>query len=147
MPILTGSISEADGAVVELLVGVHAANREARQRVGFPVPPRQRVRVQIDTGATLSSFAPFVFTALDLKPVDTVRVRTPSTWDEPALFNQYLVSIGLDAEGIEMHVDELFVFESHFTEADHVQGLLGRDFLKHCLFNYNGQAGTFCLAS
>jgi hypothetical protein len=146
MPIITRPLT-VDGAVVELLLGVHSENREARLRVGFPIPPRQRVRVQIDTGATLSSFAPWVFTALDLKPVDTIRVHTPSTWEEPALFNQYLVSISLDAEGIETHLDAVFVFESHFTDSDHIQGLLGRDFLKHCLFHYNGPAGTFCIAS
>ncbi len=53
MPTLTGLIT-ADGALVNVLIGVSEARRQTLLRVGFPVPAPAAVRAVLDTGSFLS---------------------------------------------------------------------------------------------
>jgi hypothetical protein len=100
--------------------------------------------VQIDSGTSHSAFDPHVFQHLDIQPIDSIEVRTTSPTTEPARFNLFAVSIGLEDDGdeIEMHVPSVHVIESCFLPEEGIQGLLGRDILKHCLFVYDGKAKT-----
>jgi hypothetical protein len=130
------------------LVGVGEMRRRALQRTNLPVPQRVRVPVQIDTGTTYSALAPAVFRQLEIGdlPVDTVRVLVPGAQEAPCEFKQYVVSLSLDQEGIEMLIPSVEVLESNFGAEEGIQGMLGRDVLGHCLFVYDGQANTFSLA-
>ena len=49
MPIVAEGLT-ADGATVNLLVGVSLPRREVLERNRFPVPPRISVRAVLDTG-------------------------------------------------------------------------------------------------
>jgi hypothetical protein len=85
MPIVNGPLTE-HGAIVELLVGVHEARRDVLRRNNFPVPPRQRVRAQIDTGTTFTAVNATALTALGLQHVNTVDVLTSSPVGGPQKF-------------------------------------------------------------
>jgi hypothetical protein len=134
------------GAVVELVVGVHEARREVLQRNNLPVPPRRRVRAQIDTGTTFTAIDAQILRSLGVLLIDRVTARTSSPSGEPQIFDQYAVSLGLDAGGVEMHLAEVLVLECVFAPEDGIQALLGQDVLRHCLFVHNGPENTFSLA-
>jgi hypothetical protein len=131
---------------VELLVGVHEARRDVLQRNNFPVPPRRRVRAQVDTGTTFSLIDTQILRGLGVLLLDRMAARTSSPSGEPQEFNRYAVSLGLDAGGVEMHMAEVLILECVFTPEDGIQALLGQDVLKHCLFMYNGPQNSFSLA-
>jgi hypothetical protein len=145
MPIVSGPITEL-GAVVDLLVGVHGPRREVLERNKLPVPGRHRLRAQIDTGTTFTAVDAQVLRSLNLPVIDRVSVRTSSTTGEPQVFNQYAVSLGIEADGIELHLPQILVLECAFAPEDGILALIGQDVLKHCLFLENGPAGAFSLA-
>jgi hypothetical protein len=145
VPYVTRPLSEA-GAVVELLIGVNEARRGALAKNHFPVPERIRVRAQVDTGSGFSAIDLDVLRRLDLRPINTVRVRTPSPTDQPQTFEQYAVSIALASDDLEMFVESVEVLGCAFAAEEGSQAMLGRDVLEHCLFLYDGQNGTFSLA-
>jgi hypothetical protein len=134
------------GAITELLVGVGEVRRAVLERNNFPVPRRVRVSAQIDTGAPYSTFAPFVFEQLEIKPVGSVKLRTPSTGEGACPFDQFVVSLSLCGGGVELHLPTTEVIQAVFAPDEEIQGLLGRDLLEHCLFVYDGQNKSFSLA-
>src|SRR5947209_123602 len=101
MPVINGDA--AAGPVIDLLVGVSAARCSALERNGLPVPARVRVRAVIDTGSALTGFDPSVFGQLDLRPVGTRKVLTPSTGLRPYEAAEYDVSMSIAHPDLEMH--------------------------------------------
>lgn len=59
---------EPGGAVVDVMIGVPGVRAELLRKHAFPVPEPVFVRALIDTGASLSGFAPRVFQGLDCAP-------------------------------------------------------------------------------
>ncbi len=145
MPIVHGPLT-ALGAVVELLVGVHKPRREVLERNHMPVPARQRVAAQIDTGTTFTAVDARVLRSLNTLLIDQVLVRTSSPSGEPIRFDQHAVSLGLEADGIGIHLPEVLVLETVFGPQDGIQALIGQDVLRHCLFINNGPRNSFSLA-
>jgi hypothetical protein len=82
VPLLSGPVTD-DGAVVELLIGVHQDRRETLERNGLPVPALIRVSAQIDPGSALSGVGVDIVRRLDIPFIDTILLRTPSTGEEP----------------------------------------------------------------
>jgi hypothetical protein len=144
MPILTRPLVPS-GAVVELLVGVNEARREVLQRNSLPILERIRVPAQIDTGTAFSAIDAQVFQRLDIRPIDSILVRTPSTTEAPQSFPQYAVSLALDADGIEMFLTSVEVIECAFAPEEGIRAMLGRDVLEHCLLVYDGKGKVFML--
>jgi len=134
------------GAVSELLVGVGERRRAVLERNNLPLPRRVRVSAQIDTGTPFTTFAPFVFERLEIKPIGSVSMRTPSTGEGTWPFNQFVVSLSLAAGDLELHLPTIRVIEAVFPVEEGIQAMLGRDLLDHCLFIYDGQNKTFSLA-
>jgi hypothetical protein len=110
------------------------------------VPERVNVSAQIDSGSPYTTFAPFVFQRLEIQPIDKVLLRMPSSGTEACEFNQYVVSLSLSGDGLELHLGTLEVIEAIFATEEGIQAMLGRDLLEHCLFIYDGQHKTFSLA-
>jgi predicted aspartyl protease len=145
VPIINGPLT-ALGAVVAVQVGVHEARREVLERNNMPVPARQRVRAQIDTGTTFTAVDAQVLRHLNVLLIDRVTVRTSSPTGDPQVFNRYAVSVVLEAAGFELHLAEMLVLEAAFGPQDGIQALIGQDVLKHCLYINNGPQNSFSLA-
>jgi hypothetical protein len=145
MPVVPGQLT-ANGAVVDLLVGVHGERRENIIRMGMQLPARARAVAQIDTGADYCAVDRRILEKIEKSPYDRIAVRNVSTNDNPVEFDRYLVSLSLDAEGMEMHLPLAWVLAVYFTPEEGIQALLGRDILKHCLFTYDGPSDRFCIA-
>ncbi len=145
MPYLTRSLV-ANGAVVELLIGVNESRREVLRRNGFPVPERIRVAAQVDTGTRFSAVDRQVLSRLDIQPVDTILVRTTSTTEAPVPFRRYAVSVALETDQVELFLTSVEVLECFFAPDEGIQALLGRDVLENCLLVYDGKNKSFSLA-
>ena len=148
MAIVTGSIT-TDGALIDVLVGVSGARQKLLERKGFIVAKKIAVRAVIDTGSFATAFMPKVFRALDLTPLGTVKVRTPSTKPgEPHITDQFDVSVTL-VSGIDEVVAlriRAIVSDDFDDWPDAPQALIGRDVLSKCAFAYYGLAGEWTLA-
>ncbi len=147
MPYINGPILPG-GPVVDVLVGAPAAKAALLHKHGFPVPNPVPVRALIDTGASLSAFAPRVFSALDLNPIDQIPVLTPSTRpDAPHVCDRFLVSLSLVAEGRACPFPDTEVMAADcWLEDEGIEALVGRDILDRCFFQYLGPDHRFTLA-
>jgi len=147
MPILSGSITPR-GAVIDVLVGVSDPRRQILVKHGFPVPAPLHVRALIDTGADVSGFAPRLFTALGLTPVDQIALYTPSTPPNcPHMADVFDVSLSVVAGGSPcvMPISSVFAADGWLPE-EGIEALIGRDILDSCFFQYMGPDRTFTLA-
>jgi hypothetical protein len=136
----------SEGAIVDLLIGVSQPRRERLIRNQFPIPAKIRVKAQIDTGAEISAINEAILAPLELPVLDTRPVRTVATSRQVSHFNFYVVSIGIPHVDLEMHLPKLEVMACVFGEDEEARALIGRDLLAHCLFAYDGSAGTFALS-
>lgn len=146
MPVISEGLTQADGAVVEVLVGVHEARRNVLRRNALVVPPRVRVRVQVDTGSEFTVIDGSVFGRLGIQAIDAVTLRPMSVSADTVQFPRFAVSLALPGEESELHLPSATVLGCHMTPEDGVQGVLGRDMLAHCLFVYDGRRRTFTIA-
>jgi hypothetical protein len=140
LPISTG------GPILEFYVGVSLPRSNALKAAGMDVPQPVLVRGLIDTGASCTSVDPTVLKSLKLSPTGTIHVHTPSTVSgKPHLASQYDISVLLHHPKLTWHYHAIAVIESDLAHQG-IQALIGRDILLNCLFAYDGQAQTFCLA-
>lgn len=145
MPLATLSLG-AEGAIVELLVGVNAPRLKNLQRNNMPVPPRQRIPVQIDTGTDYTAIDASVLALLGVEPTEILPMLTTSPVGGAQQFRRFPVSLALAREGFEMLLSAVEVTECVFDPSEGIRGLLGRDVLQHCFFFYDGPKGTFSFA-
>jgi hypothetical protein len=147
MPYLSSPIGPG-GAIVDVLIGVPAVRAKLLTRNSFPVPPAVHVRALVDTGASVSGFTPRVFRELDLTPFDELAILTPSTPpDAPHRCPRYPVSLSLVAEGRSCSLPEAYVLATDcWHPGEGIEGLIGRDILDRCFFQYIGPDQRFTLS-
>lgn len=147
MPIITGPITP-QGAVIDVLVGVPGTVRRSLQAAGSPIPPAVPVRAVIDTGAGITGFSTRVFQSLGLVASGTIPIYTPSTPVAlPFSAARYELSLAFVAGGVEHAFGEAFVIASDgFNPVEQIDGLIGRDVLDHCSFEYWGPSRAFQFA-
>jgi hypothetical protein len=145
MSLVSGKIDPRDGAAIDVLVGV-SKNRKARLlAVSLPVPSRVALRLQLDTGSSLTAFPSHVFQSLGITRFRTVPVSTPSTLPgKPHIADQYDVSLAL-VSGLNRYVIESIhaIAAEDFHPSVGVQGIIGRDVLQRCVFQYFGPHNRF----
>jgi hypothetical protein len=136
MPILTFSLT-ADGAVIDLLVGVSQHREQALIAANQPVPSPVPIRALIDPGASVTCIEDTALKPLGLAPTGAVSLTTPSTGATPAVCNQYDVSLLLSHPVITYRFGAVPVIECKALSPN-FKALFGRDPLKICLFVYDG---------
>jgi hypothetical protein len=147
MPYVNGALT-AGWAILDVLVGVSGRRQELLERHQFPVPQPVHVRALLDTGASISGFAPRVFRELDLTPVSTLNVLTPSTpADAPHPCDLYDVSLSLVANGTAYPFADLRVMVADcWPPTEGLEALLGMDILGRCFFQLMGPERHFVCA-
>jgi hypothetical protein len=146
MPYIAGSLDEAAGAVIDVLVGVDDGREQLLTKHQFPIPQALRIRAQLDTGSAVSLVDPRILKNLDLTPIGTTWIRTPSTGPAPHASNQYVVSILLGEKDTGMHYPSVLVIEAVFGPEEVIQAVIGRDLLKKCTFLFDGGRNAFWFA-
>ena len=103
----------------------------------------------VDTGATCTNLDLQLVKKLALDPTGSVPVHTPSTGTVPVLQQLYdigLVVHGQGPTGSQVHyVPNLPILGSDFS-AQNIDGLIGRDVLRHCRMSYSGPDGLLLLS-
>jgi len=133
--------------MIDAVVGVSFARRDALIAAGQTVPAAIRIRGLLDTGASGTAVDPSVLTALGLTPTGTALVSTPTTGAAPLTVNQYDVGLLIPGPtgGAPLLSQTLPVVASELLTAQGFHALIGRDILSQCVFVYNG-SGFFTLA-
>jgi hypothetical protein len=137
--------------VVDVVVSVSEPRREAliRTHGADKVPAPVSLRAIIDTGASISGFHPSVYSSLDLTPVQIAPFLTPSTpHDQPADCGVFDVGLRLTVGSVALRFNRIVATESRDfdpSNPNRILGILGRDVLEHCVFEYLGPDGLFRL--
>lgn len=148
MSLITGRIDRSGGAIVTVLVGVSAVRRSRLVAAQFKVPGEIALRLQIDTGSFATGFPTSVLHAPGISPYRVIPVSTTSTKPgEPHLVDQYEISLGLVSDMTCFSLPSVRAIASDdFGYRDGVQGILGREVLDRCVFQYCGPDSAFSLA-
>jgi hypothetical protein len=147
MPLISGPIT-AHGAIVDLFISESQARKDLLAKLGMPSSEPVHARALIDTGATVSGFAPRLFRLLGMDPLGKIGIITPSTpADKPFECDQYHVGLSLEAGGRTHFLADFHVIATDSWHPEEgFEGLIGRDILQRCFFQYIGQDRRFTLA-
>lgn len=78
---------------------------------------------------------------LGLTPVGTAQVVTPTS-DKPVACNQYAIRIVIPVLSVTWEATVIAAELKH----QKIEGLIGRDFLQHCVLVYIGKSDTWSLS-
>jgi hypothetical protein len=146
MPKLTGPLT-ANGAVVEVLIGLCQPDVQRLRNALQPIPPPVSMPAILDTGAAVTCVDSRAFAALGLSPTGVIRVVTAAT-SAPLDRDQFDVGLTI-AHPSGNPLDNLVL--ASFTVTDSplvptgIPALVGCDVLARCRFVYDGPAGMFSL--
>lgn len=147
MPYITIQVSP-QGLVCDAFVHVSKARREALLAAKQPVPPAQRIRALVDTGASCTCIDPSYATALGLTPKGAkVQIDTASTAGTPFEADQYDISlIILNPDPNDYPLIRPTIPASGMELLDlGLDALIGRDVLSGCMLVYDGKNEQFSI--
>lgn len=145
MPHFTLATEPGVGPLLSVLVGPSVPKIKALQQSGIAPPPPIMMRFLIDTGASHTCVDQNSIAPLSLIPTGSVSVHTPSTGANPVEQFLYDVSIYIHHDESPKLLSVMPVCAADFS-GQPIDGLLGRDFLRSCLFVYDGVAQTHSIA-
>ena len=145
MPTLTYQIS-ALGPLLDVEIGVSGPRRDALHKAGLAIPSNVAVRALIDTGASCTGIDKAIIAALQLVSKGPIPVHTPTTGQAPKSCEQYDIHLRLIHPKLSFTFAALPVIETDDLSVQGIQGLIGRDVLRSCIFIFNGENGTYSLA-
>jgi hypothetical protein len=147
MPALDLPIT-AQGALVNVYVGVSLPRAEALKKLGQSAPALVPGIFLIDTGASGTCLDSALLRQLGIHPSGCVDVQTPTTQGVPHVCEQYDVSIyipGADPSKGGLYVPALAVLDTPLSTQG-IDGLIGRDVLSQCVLIYNAGLKVCTLA-
>jgi hypothetical protein len=147
MPHFTISLTQGV-PMIDLFVMASAARRVALQAANAPLPPPQKVRGLVDTGASHTCIDPSVFQALQLQPTGSVPMHTPSTAGVPMSADTYDVGILIPGPttSAPLLIPNMQVSATDLFLAQGFHALIGRDILGQCILTHNGSAKIMTFA-
>jgi hypothetical protein len=157
MPILTGSISDADPlagfALIGAAVGVRPSRAAQLKRIGAVTPAPVRCQAMLDPGSAYTLVHAPVIQSLGLtQPVRPMAVYTPSTGGSPILLDGFNVSLtilhpsGDVRSNLVMRSFTVGATQLDSFDALGIQVVVGSDAQAGCLFFYDGLRKHFTLA-
>lgn len=130
---------QQSGPVVQLHIGVASALEQHLRSNGQSIPSPVAAQALIDTGASGTVVNPGIVSSLNLNPVGSTLIHTPSSSNVRCL--QYVVRLHLPS-GV---VAEAMAIAAPL-QGQPIQCLIGRDVLKHGVLIYNGYMQHFTLS-
>lgn len=150
MRVLHGTV-EADGAMVEVQLGLASANVQKLRQAGRPIPPAVTLRALLDPGAEATCVDPQVLApwiAFGLPPNRLILTNTPALGGSGAAA-EYTVGLTIVHPSGNPR-DNLVLRNQPVIElalgALGYQALIGRDVLNQCMLIYDGPGKVFTLA-
>jgi len=116
------------------------------KKEGQPIPGFVTAQFLIDTGATSTCIDPWIIEKLQLTPSGRVDIHAPSTTaNNTHACSQYDVSLTILHPSLNRTFNAIPVIETNIKHQG-IDGLMGRDVLRHCLFVYNGELNIHTLS-
>lgn len=128
------------GPMLKVQVSISNALMDIYLRNGILVPSPISLNGLIDTGATYSLIKEGKIDGLKLNPVGVQQVIGVGDI-KATMYPMY--RIGLSIFGVEYYDTTVTVTPLHLTY--NTECLIGRDILRHCIFEYNGPGGSFTI--
>lgn len=132
----------ATGPLVQCLLQPSQARRDALTAAGQAVPPPVNATLLIDTGASCTVLDMQVINQLGVQQTGSTPAHTPSTGAHSVSMPNYDVSLILVGRENQQHRVQQFanlpIIGSDFSAQQGMDGLLGRDVLKHARMTYAG---------
>jgi len=127
------------GPVVQVRLTVGSVLEEVLRRSGAALPPPLTVPALIDTGATGTVVRQDLIPQLNLNPVGTTLISTPSSMN--VICYEYLMRIVFPNNVI---IEAVVIGAP--LQGQSVACLIGRDVLQHGVLIYTGYTNTFTLS-
>lgn len=131
---------EIEGPVIDVLFLISTELEEKYKKEGKEVPKPVQIRALIDTGASHCVIQKEIPEKLELEPVGSTKINTPSSKDHQCY--QYFMRMAIPTHRL--------VYEGVFTaaplEGQNINCLVGRDLLADGIFIYIGYAKQFTLS-
>ena len=126
MPHFTRQI-DANGPILNVLVGVSQARSAALSDVGQVIPPPVVAKGLVDTGASCTCVDPRLMQALGIPPSGKTTIVTPSTGTGVATVDQYDVSLAIYSTTTEppYRIPNLPIVESELRARQGFDVLIG----------------------
>lgn len=126
------------GAIVMMTLSVPDSVAESLRSQGQPVPEPQKVRMLIDTGASISGVKDEFAQAAGLTATDSVQIGGVVGSETRAI---YAAKLHLDDDA--MSFDPIQIAGIPLPGQTEIDGLLGRDILAKANLMYTGPSGSF----
>ena len=126
------------GPTLPIKLGPGSMAESVWQKTGKPLPEPAHVLAMIDTGAASTIVKAECLAGLGLPPVDQVRIKTPT--DSGVVCYRFWVRLYFQQD---ICIETTVIAAP--LEGQHIQCLIGRDALRHCLVIYNGPDQSFTL--
>lgn len=128
-----------NGAILEVEISVPDSVAAAMKAQGQTVPPPQRARGLIDTGASISGIKPGIASAAQLTQTSSVTISGVVGSEQRPI---YAAALSLPEYGVNL--DTIDIAGVDLPQQD-INVLIGRDVLERLTLIYQGKAGTFNL--
>jgi hypothetical protein len=147
MPVIRGSLTPADGPLVQVRIGLSRPVQIARQQAGQVTPAPLVVTALLDTGAECTCIEQALVPRLALPLHTTGLTNIPALGGVTGSL-RYTAGVTLmhpsGKHGQHLVVQALAVTAVSLG-AFGVDAVIGRDVLAQCVLIYDGAAGTFTL--
>lgn len=139
-----GSLT-ADGPLIPVEVSIPAALEQWSITNNSPIPPPAIGYALIDTGASVSGFHEPLLQQMNIQPVDSIPLSTPSGAGRCSIYPARLALPALNIPNVPVR---LAGNQLNWTASNgkNVVMLLGRDILFQFLMVYNGKMNSITLA-
>lgn len=141
----TGGTLISDGPLVPVEISIPAALEQWCVSKNSPVPPPATGYALIDTGASISGVHEALLTQMNIQPIDSVPLFTPSGQGRCSLYPARLALPAMNVSNVPIRVAGN---QLNFTASDgkNIIMLFGRDILHQFLMVYNGKMNSITLA-
>lgn len=145
------SVIRVEGAVVDVSVGLTAANMQTLRAAGQPIPQPISLRAMIDTGAEVTCVdtgALASLLAVGLSPSRIILANLPASVGLNAT-REYFVTLSVinpvNTPRSDLVLRNHPIIEQPLRQLGY-EALLGRDVLEHCMLVYDGPGRSVTLA-
>lgn len=130
------------GPILDIQVAPTRQARDAMRAAGETVPQPETVSAMFDTGATGCVIQQGIAARLNLHPIGSQPVNTPTSQNVQCL--RFLVVFQFPpTAGLMIPINVETVVMEAPLQGQHIQCLLGRDFMAHGILVYSGPDNSF----
>lgn len=135
---------EVEGAVIDVQISIIEELKKSLEDGDERTPEPIKCKAQIDTGAQGTVLKPSIISELNLSPVGTTKVNTPTEKGVECFLFPVKMTLPV-SQGFTVVLSSITVIQASLEGQDGFDCLIGRDILKHTVLIYTGRTNSFTL--